>query len=796
MNRLANDEAADLSLAGIDSQDPVYSEPLRQYFLTHGCRVEVNSPLKLSPQYQVVCGEREYVKGIISDLPDDERRLLILVWDLADQFMVHGRPVSTVIVSGQTLTAADVQAIFAYFFTGNQQVLRLQEPQVIRKTDETYRSKEALRATDEARIANLVQETYVTSAKVPQAIKGKSFRRVGIAAGTIFMFSAPFLYYFLLLVLAVTGIRLDKLQLTRVSADSARQMLKIIAPAVTAIGGGEGLRIQEEMLTVLSRTAEVGAEAQALTVQATELGAEWFAGYQQGGGGSVSLSRILRLRAGAGSILAKTGFIQASGEKLADYRWPIFDGLIKQKTRSALSRLGSARNRLVFVDRLLQVYAGMAGFAEKKVYLLLFQNSLELRPTGGFIGSLGQLTLENGAVSELVIRDVYETDGQLKGHVDPPGPVRELLNQEHWYLRDSNWDPDFEKSGATAAWFYQKETGIQVDGVIGVSVPLVVELMKITGPVDLSDYNDRITAENFYGKSIYYTQENFFPGSTQKRDFLGSLTTALLARLTGAKGADPLSVLAALQTAADGYDLQFYFTDPALERMVNEYDWAGKIFPVAGCGGGDNCLDLPAGVNEANFSVSKVNYYVKRATSREIVVEESGSLKERIEVNFQNMSNGQPEQGGGNYRTYVRFLLPSDSVVEEVAVNGQTVMIRPEKEKTLPALPYVEMESGSAGYRVVGVALDVPAGDRRQLSLTAARAANRQTGGSRLTLALFQQKQAGVVGEPLRLVVRYPASWILETSLPWQQTFLAKEVRLEYNTTLSRNLENRILFRK
>ena len=50
-------------------------------------------------------------------------------------------------------------------------------------------------------------------------------------------------------------------------------------------------------------------------------------------------------------------------------------------------------------------------------------------------------------------------------------------------------------------------------------------------------YNNRIklTEENFFGKSLYYTQTNFFPGSTQKKDFLGSLSRAIITKITSDK---------------------------------------------------------------------------------------------------------------------------------------------------------------------------------------------------------------------------------------------------------------------
>ena len=85
-------------------------------------------------------------------------------------------------------------------------------------------------------------------------------------------------------------------------------------------------------------------------------------------------------------------------------------------------------------------------FNGHKIYLLLLQNNMELRPTGGFIGSVGLLDLQDGKMNNLDILDVYTIDGQLKGHVDPPDPIRKYFNQPNWFLRDSNFDPDFANS--------------------------------------------------------------------------------------------------------------------------------------------------------------------------------------------------------------------------------------------------------------------------------------------------------------------------------------------------------------
>jgi hypothetical protein len=286
---------------------------------------------------------------------------------------------------------------------------------------------------------------------------------------------------------------------------------------------------------------------------------------------------------------------------------------------------------------MLTLYPQMAGFKEPKTYLVLLQNSNELRPTGGFIGSVGVATFEQGFLSDFSIQDVYALDGQLKGHVDPPLPIRELLGQEHWYLRDSNWDPDFKLSAEKAIWFYEKETGGHVDGVVAVNVPVVVDVLTATGPIFLSDYNDRITAENFFGKSIYYTQAQTFPGSTQKSDFLGSLARTLLTKLTTETNVNPMALFRALSSGLARRDILFMFTRDDLQQLVVHFGWSGRVFNVTGCKGvsEDICLFDPVALVEANLSVSKVNYFIKHTGLREIIIAPDGGVRKILSIRTQ-----------------------------------------------------------------------------------------------------------------------------------------------------------------
>jgi hypothetical protein len=233
-------------------------------------------------------------------------------------------------------------------------------------------------------------------------------------------------------------------------------------------------------------------------------------------------------------------------------------------------------------------------------------------------------------LTDFSIEDVYALDGQLKGHVDPPKPIAELLGNEHWYLRDSNWDPDFGESGQKAIWFYEKESGKRIDGVLAINVPIIVSILKAIGPIQLPDYNDRITEENFFGKSLYYTQNNFFPGSTQKRDFLGALARAVMTKIMTDRDINGMALLKSIMLGIDSRDIMMHVQNSEVQSMIEYFGWGGRVYTNTLCSGIDTnrCIGDELLISESNFSVSKVNYYITHDATREITLNPQGEINE------------------------------------------------------------------------------------------------------------------------------------------------------------------------
>ncbi len=136
--------------------------------------------------------------------------------------------------------------------------------------------------------------------------------------------------------------------------------------------------------------------------------------------------------------------------------------------RSVDNKITSLEPVLLPLENTIDSFPALLGFEGKREYVVLFQNNMELRPGGGFIGSYGLVKLDKGRVTDFTVHDVYDADGKLSTHIDPPYGLQRYMGAKHWFLRDSNFAIDFPQDAKQAETFLQLETGENVDGVIAI----------------------------------------------------------------------------------------------------------------------------------------------------------------------------------------------------------------------------------------------------------------------------------------------------------------------------------------
>lgn len=342
------------------------------------------------------------------------------------------------------------------------------------------------------------------------------------------------------------------------------------------------------------------------------------------------------------------------------------------KVKKMQELLPQVRNLITQAKKGIEVVPALIGLEKKQTYLVLLQNSAELRPTGGFIGSFAILTFEKGKLLDIEIQDVYWADGQLKGHVEPPAELKKYLGEANWYLRDSNWSPDFPTSAKRAIWFLEKETGRSVEGVLGVDLFLIQRVLRAVGDIEMPDFKEKINATNVFERAEYYSEIGFFPGSTQKQDFLGSLTRSLFEQLKENNKKIWVGVAQGIYQSLLSKDLMIYLNDVQAMEMINELNWDGQIREVNCQVGNGGCLFDYLMIVETNVGINKANFFVDRTLNHQIEISPEGAIRENLQINYWNNSPGEISPAG-KYRNYLRILLPLNSELEKVLIDGQPV---------------------------------------------------------------------------------------------------------------------------
>ncbi|MFI5265123.1 MAG: DUF4012 domain-containing protein [Candidatus Levyibacteriota bacterium] len=313
---------------------------------------------------------------------------------------------------------------------------------------------------------------------------------------------------------------------------------------------------------------------------------------------------------------------------------------------------------------LSSVALSVMGYNIPKTYLLLFQNNNELRPTGGFIGSVGQVTLKDGVFEDVALQDVYDLDGQLKGHIDPPYIVRRFL-QPHQYLRDSNFAPDFEETASLSALLYNLESNKKVDGVVAIDTDVLKKIVSVAGPITIPGYSKSITAQNVADIMQNTIQANYFPGSTQKKQLLQTLFSKITLNLESDKRKQ-LALLKALAPLILQKHILFSFADNSTQKAFIASGLAGSMSDLRIS---KNTLANFFSLNEANIGVNKANEFVTRKVTYSAFLKPAALDSDAL---LEYSNTGQED-----YKAYIRLIVPKGAKLLSITIDGADQKIVP-----------------------------------------------------------------------------------------------------------------------
>jgi len=422
----------------------------------------------------------------------------------------------------------------------------------------------------------------------------------------------------------------------------------------------------------------------------------------------------------------------------------VYDARFQAEEQVAL-----ASRALDSASLLIEGLPSFAGADGPRQYLLLAESPSEQRGTGGIWGAYAILTADDGALAVGAFDPILTLPEARPDEVPAPNPDY----RRNWDAyggagswRDMNMTPDFPSAARAALATYELGTGEALDGVIVADPFAVEEMLKVTGPAEISSLDITLNAHSvvdFMANEAYI----LYPEAAKDRKgVLGRLVGFAFARFLAARGEGPAKV-EAIADAVTGSHLKVYSTDPTVQQGLASAGLDGALSAPEGS-------DLLA-VHVNSRSASKIDYYASRSISYEVELGGQGEAFATTEIEIRNDSptSGVPKYVIGPGPGIVGHV-PGDNVsIVTASCPGPCELIEAKRNGQNQAMRVGE-ELGRPRYQDF---FTTPGGDSSTLRIVTKRddvwTGNSSGGAYRLTVL----PQTTIVPTELEVTIRPPA---------------------------------------
>ncbi|MFA6099404.1 MAG: DUF4012 domain-containing protein [Patescibacteria group bacterium] len=308
---------------------------------------------------------------------------------------------------------------------------------------------------------------------------------------------------------------------------------------------------------------------------------------------------------------------------------------------------------------LLEAAIPLAGYPDTKQYLVILQNADEMRPSGGFIGSIANVTFDGGEMTDFRFSDVYNIDNPVSATWKevPPEPLVKNLGVKAWFMRDANWSPDFVVSASRVLDFYTREMALQgkpdkPNGVIALEPGFFKELLRLVGPIQIQGktYNDQTFMDLLeYQVEIGYLQEG--TKLEDRKAILGELGAELVKKIQSMPKSDWPKLLNLATQALREKQIMIYTTDASLQTTLDRRDWSGRAKATT--------CDF-AWIADANLAALKTDGKMIKSASYELDARDPQKPVAKMTLTYQN-TVVKSDWRYTRYRSYTRLYVPEGS---------------------------------------------------------------------------------------------------------------------------------------
>lgn len=382
------------------------------------------------------------------------------------------------------------------------------------------------------------------------------------------------------------------------------------------------------------------------------------------------------------------------------------------------------------IDEAKVVYSIWSRISQKdnkeKTFLLLFQNDMELRPGGGYIGTFGILKIKNGDEIAFGAHNTNAFDERINENIPVPYPMKETLHITELEMRDSNWFPDFKDNALKAEEFYKLGQGEEnFDGIIAINSNVLTSFLKITGPIEIPGVEESFTENNTILKLEYLVEKGYEENGIdqkERKQVISDLAKAILEKAKGLNFSQKLELLKLIEKDLNNKNIQLFFRDSELQNQVEDQNWGGRV-------NGNWQKDYLMLV-DANLSSLKTNRVVDYSIDYTLDLSQE---KPQANLDITITNNGQEKDWlTKDYQSFLRVYLPQSAW-----------LLNPQDFK---GIKFQE----EYGKKSIGFIAQVPLKESRTFKLTYTLSNDFK----KMPYEILIQKQSGIKNIPIKLTLK------------------------------------------
>ncbi len=341
------------------------------------------------------------------------------------------------------------------------------------------------------------------------------------------------------------------------------------------------------------------------------------------------------------------------------------------------------RLNLASIDKFLDSFISWLDSDSTHHILALLQNPSEIRPSGGFLGSYADISVNKGNIENVEIHDINDADRLFERKIIPPKPLQAIVTS--WRAADANWFFDFRASAEHVIKFVESSKlyphtnsvdaeathtkdqnlpriGVGVyrdkslthtpdpaaagsvrgsalqsftfDGAVAIGPRVITDILSLTGPISLKESRITLDQNNLLLELQREVQVGQSKKVTYPKKVLEEFSTALLSKVKTLDDQKKRELLRVLQDRLQSKDIMLYLKNQNLENFFDAYGFSGKVSDLPP----DKAASYLA-VVDSNIGGGKSDLYIKQEVSLQSQINTDGTVGNHLSLERKHEGN-------------------------------------------------------------------------------------------------------------------------------------------------------------